>query len=156
METRTVKPPKALSNISRQLVPVFIDIFTLSLDNWDLGNPCEFRACPATTVHDASFFFFLSLNTFWHFPLITIYHHCLTPQATLNVSKWYVNTNSSVSNNIPSFYQPLRSTTQHAGGKSDVQKDQKMDRDLQVPHHAASLQNFQSRVRLRCCCLLQT
>ena len=58
----------------------------------------------------------------------------------------------------PSISQrhPLRSTAQHADGKSDVQKDQKMDRDLQVPHHAASPQNFQSRVRLRSHCLLQT
>jgi hypothetical protein len=44
----------------------------------------------------------------------------LNISSILQFSKWYVDTNSSV-----------------PGRKLDVQKDQKMDCDLQVPHHAA-------------------
>ena len=90
------------------------------------------------------------------YSLITIYHQCWTPQAILHVSKWYVCTNSLVpdTNSLhPSVRESMetpRSTAQCPGGKSDVQKDQKMDCDLQVPHHTAGLQKFQSQVHLHC------
>ena len=49
---------------------------------------------------------------------------------------------------FPSSISRRHPTTQCPSGKSDVQKDQKMDRDLQVAHHVAGLQKFQSQVHL--------